>query len=53
MNNMEVLQQIWLSQIIVDMLLINQNTTMRVFRARIKPYYVACPKTYGSFGNVS
>ena len=50
---MEVLQQIWLYEIIGGMLLMCQNTTMRVYGAWIKTYHVLCPKTYSSFGNVS
>ena len=39
-----VLQEICLYEIIGGMLLTCQNTTMRVYRAWIKPYYVLCPK---------
>ena len=35
------------------MLLMCQNTTMRVYGAWVKTYNVLCPKTYSSFGNVS
>ena len=35
------------------MLLMCQNTTMSVYGAWIKTYYVLCSKTYSGFGNVS
>ena len=47
---MRVLQQIWLYEIIGCMLLMDQNTTMRLYGARIKTYFFLCPKTYRSFG---
>ena len=53
MENAGVLQQNWLYEIIGGMLLLRQNTTMRVYGAWIKTYDVVCPKTYSSFGNVS
>ena len=34
------------------MLLMSQNTTMWVYGAWIKTYFVLCSKTYSSFGNV-
>ena len=49
---MGVLQQIWLYEIIGGMLLVCHNTTMRVYGAWIKTYYIFCPKTYNSFGNI-
>ena len=48
-----VLQQIWLYEIIGVMWLMCQNITMWVYGAWIKTYYILCPKTYISFGNVS
>ena len=50
-QNVVVLQQIWLYEIIGGMLLMYQNTTMRVYGAWIK-HYVLCSKTYSSFGIV-
>ena len=44
--------QICLYEIIGGMLLICQNTTMRVYGAGIKTYYALCSKAYSSFGNV-
>ena len=41
---MGVLQLIWLHEIIGGMLLMCQNTTMRVYGARIKRYCVLCSK---------
>ena len=35
------------------MLLMCQNTTMRVYGAWVKFYYASCPKTYSGFENVS
>ena len=37
----------------LGMSLMCQNTTMRVYGAWIKTYYVLCSKTYSGFGNVS
>ena len=51
-QNMGILQQIWLYEIIEGMLLMCQNTTMRVYGAWIT-YYILCQKTYSDFGNVS
>ena len=45
---MGLLQQIWLCKIIGGMLLMCQNTTMWVYRARIKRYCVLCSETYSS-----
>ena len=39
---MGVLQQIWHNEIIGGMLLMFQNTTMQVYGAWIKTYYVLC-----------
>ena len=52
MQNVVVLQQIWFYEIIGGTLLMCQNTTMWVYGAWIKTYYVLCSKTYSSFGNV-
>ena len=41
---MGVLQQIWLYEIIGGMLLMCQNTTMQVYEAWIKTYYVYVQK---------
>ena len=51
MQNVAVLQQIWLYEIIGGMLLMCQNATMRVYGAWIKTY-VLFSKTYRSFGTV-
>ena len=45
---MAVLKQIWLFEIIRGMLLMCQNTTMRVYGAWIKIYCVLCSKTYNT-----
>ena len=47
---MGLLQQIWLYEIIGGMLRMCQNTTMRVYGAWIKSYYILCPKTYSREG---
>ena len=52
MQNVAVLQQIWLFEIIGGMLLMCQNTTMRVYRVWIKAYFVLCSKRNSSFGYV-
>ena len=52
MQTMAVLQQIWLSEIIGCMLLMCQNTTMRVYGAWITTNFVLCSKTYSSYGYV-
>ena len=52
MQNVVVLQQIWLNEIIGGVLLMGQNTTMRVYGAWIKIYYVLCSKTDSSFSKV-
>ena len=46
---MGVLQQIWLYEILGGMLLICQNTTMRVYGAWIRKYYALCYKKNGTF----
>ena len=48
MQNVGILLQIWLYEIIVGMLLMCQNTKMRVYGAYIKTYFALCPKTYCS-----
>ena len=48
-QNVAVLQQIWLYEIIGGMLPMWQNTTMRVNGARIKRYCVSCSKTYNTW----
>ena len=53
MQNMGVLQQIWLKEIIGGMLLMCQNITVLVYGAWVKMYYVLCPKSYSSFGKGS
>ena len=45
-QNLALLQQILLSKIIGVMLLMCQNTTMRVYGAWIKTNFVLCSKTY-------
>ena len=45
---MGVLQLIWLCEIMGGMLLMCQNTIMRVYGARIKRYCVLCSKRYSS-----
>ena len=52
-QNVVVLQQIWLYEIIGGMLLMCQNTTIWLYGAWIKTYYVLFSKTYSSFGIVS
>ena len=52
-QNVGVLQQIWLNEINGGVLLMCQNTTMRVYGARIKTYHGLCKKKCSSFGNVS
>ena len=52
-QNVGLLQQIWLYEIIGGISLMCQNTTMRVYGAWIKTSYVLCPQTYVSFGHVS
>ena len=47
-QNVSVLQQIWLYEIIGDTLPMCQNTTMRVNGAWIKRYCVLCSKTYNT-----
>ena len=47
-QNMAVLKQIWLLEIIRGILLMCQNTTMRVYGAWNKRYCVLCSKTYNT-----
>ena len=47
-----VLQQIWLYEINWGMLLMCHNTTMLVYEARIKTYWVFVKKTYSIFGKL-
>ena len=51
-QNVVVLQQIWLHEIIGGMLLMCQNATMWVYAAWSKTYYILCSKTYSNFGKV-
>ena len=56
-QNVVGLQQIWLYKIFGgggggDMLLMCQSTTMWVYEAWIKTYYILFSKTYNSFGKV-
>ena len=44
MQKVGVLQLIWLCEIIGGMILMCQNTTMRIYGARIKRYRVLCSK---------
>ena len=44
MQNMGVSQQTWIYEIIGGMLLMCQNTAMRVYGTWIKTYYVLCSK---------
>ena len=50
-QNMVVLQQIWLYEITGGILLC-QNTTMQVYGAWIKTYYMLYSKTCSNFGYV-
>ena len=51
-QNKGVLQQIWLQEFFGGILLMCQNTTMRVCGAWIKTRYVLCSKTINTFSNV-
>ena len=50
---MRALQQIWLYEIIGCMLLMDQNTTMRVYGAWIKTYYFYVQKHTAALEKVS
>ena len=52
LQNVAVLQHIWLYEIVGGMLQMCQNTTMRVSRAWIKIYRVWCSKQYNTLHSV-